>query len=156
MGCLRSRRVVVSILVAVFVMVGLAGPAIAHASTDAVLVMHFDEGSGTIAKDDSGYGNDGTIYGAKWVDGKYGKALSFDGVDDYLEVPDSDILDSGTSDFSISLWYKANSVPKKDDGNGAGLMGKRDTYIANSGGYTFDFLEQGVGAGGTVGDGSGK
>jgi hypothetical protein len=39
---------------------------------------HFDEGEGNIVKDSSGNGNDGTIYGATWVDGKFGKALSFD------------------------------------------------------------------------------
>jgi len=50
---------------------------------------HFDEGAGTIAHDTSGYDNDGTIYGATWVDGKFYKALSFDGVDDYVEVPHS-------------------------------------------------------------------
>ncbi len=40
----------------------------------------FDEGSGTIAGDSSGNGNNGTIYGATWVAGKYGQALSFDGI----------------------------------------------------------------------------
>jgi len=39
------------------------------------------------AWDTSGNGNHGTVYGATWVrDGKFGKALSFDG-DDYVEVP---------------------------------------------------------------------
>jgi len=42
----------------------------------------FDEGAGNIVSDSSGHGNDGTIYGATWVDGKHGKALSFDGVED--------------------------------------------------------------------------
>jgi len=42
----------------------------------------FDEGSGAKAIDSSGNGCDGTITGAKWVDGmvKPGKALNFDGV----------------------------------------------------------------------------
>ena len=47
---------------------------------------HFDEGQGNIAHDSSGNNNHGTIYGAKWVDGKFGKALEFDGVDDYVEI----------------------------------------------------------------------
>lgn len=42
----------------------------------------FDEGSGTIAKDKSGNGNDGTIHGATYVNGRYGKALSFNGEGD--------------------------------------------------------------------------
>ena len=77
-----NRRVVVSVLVAVFMLASLASPAIAQATSDAVLILHFDEGSGTVTKDASGHGNDGTVYGATWVDGKYGKALSFDGMND--------------------------------------------------------------------------
>ena len=47
----------------------------------------FNEGGGTTAYDSSGNDNDGTIYGASWVDGKVGKALSFDGDNDYVEIP---------------------------------------------------------------------
>ena len=46
----------------------------------------FDEGNGTVAKDSSGTGNDGTVHNATWVDGKYGKALSFNGTSDYVEI----------------------------------------------------------------------
>jgi uncharacterized repeat protein (TIGR01451 family) len=103
--CLMNRRVAVSVLVAVFVMVGLASPAIAHASSDAVLILHFDEGSGTIAKDESGNGNDGTIHGAKWVGGKYGKALEFDGKADYVE---SSLNSALNSDLTIEFWMKSD------------------------------------------------
>lgn len=58
-----------------------------------ILFLPFDEGSGTIAYDHSGYGNNGTIVGATWVDGKYGKALSFNGSTDNVQVNDSDNLD---------------------------------------------------------------
>ena len=44
---------------------------------------HLDETSGTVAPDTSGNGNNGTlINGPTWVDGRFNKALSFDGVDD--------------------------------------------------------------------------
>ncbi|MFQ6119136.1 MAG: LamG-like jellyroll fold domain-containing protein [Methanosarcinales archaeon] len=66
---------------------------------------HFDEGSGNIAKDTSGNGNDGVIHGATWVYGKFGKALRFDGVDDYVEVPDSPGLDI-TDAITIEAWVK--------------------------------------------------
>jgi len=39
-----------------------------------------------IAHDRSPSHNNGTIYGAKWVDGKVGRALDFDGVDDCVRV----------------------------------------------------------------------
>ena len=49
---------------------------------------HLDEGSGNTTKDSSGQGNDGTLVnGPTWVDGKYGKALSFNGSDDYVSTP---------------------------------------------------------------------
>ena len=70
----------------------------------------FDEGSGTTANDGSDNGNNGAIYGATWVDGKYGKALNFDGVDDYVSVPDSDLWHFGVNDFSIGFWVYFNSL----------------------------------------------
>jgi hypothetical protein len=46
----------------------------------------FDEGNGTIAHDSSNNNNTGTLVnGPFWVDGKYGKALNFDGSDDYVD-----------------------------------------------------------------------
>jgi hypothetical protein len=69
----------------------------------------FDEGSGTIAKDYSGNGNDGTIYGgATWTTGKVGGALSFDGVDDYVRVNPSASLDI-TNNLSVIAIVKVNN-----------------------------------------------
>ena len=72
----------------------------------AVLYLPFEAGRGTLARDYSGYGNDGTIYGAQWVDGKFGKALSFDGVDDYVEVPNVAIP---TKAFTYEFWFKPST-----------------------------------------------
>jgi hypothetical protein len=69
-----------------------------------VLYLPFSEGTGTIAHDKSPYGNDGTIYGATWTNGKYGKALSFDGVDDYVDTADID-LDYVT----VSAWINVST-----------------------------------------------
>ncbi|MBW2672637.1 MAG: hypothetical protein JRD89_04365, partial [Deltaproteobacteria bacterium] len=49
----------------------------------------FEEEAGDTAHDISGEGNHGTIYGAQRTLGKVGRALAFDGTDDYVEVPDS-------------------------------------------------------------------
>jgi len=66
----------------------------------------FDEGSGKIAKDSSGNGNDGTLEGPKWVDGKFGKALEFDGAS-YVDTGDDPITDPGGKKIlSISAWVK--------------------------------------------------
>ena len=63
----------------------------------------FDEGNGSILIDNSEYGNNGTIYGATWTKGKYGKALSFDGVNNYVSIPNSPILNPD-SDLSVEAW----------------------------------------------------
>ena len=76
---------------------------------------NFDEGSGTIANDLSGNNNDGTIYdgataGATWESsGKYGGALSFDGTNDYVFVPDDDSLDL-SSGMTIAAWIYSGST----------------------------------------------
>jgi len=58
--------------------------------------------------DDSGNGNDGVLYGPAIAEGPCGNALSFDGSDDYVEVPDSPELDL-VGDFSIALWMNPES-----------------------------------------------
>jgi len=70
---------------------------------DPNLISHwkFDEGIGTIAYDSVG-DNDGTIYGAIWTTGQIDGALSFDGINDYVGVPDDESLNFGTGSFSIS------------------------------------------------------
>lgn len=58
------------------------------------------------AKDSSGNGNDGVKNGAVYGTDRFGnsyRAMYFDGVDDYVEIPDSDILDL-TGDMTIALW----------------------------------------------------
>jgi len=71
----------------------------------------FDEGSGNIAYDASGNGNHGTlINGPKWTQGKIGGALSFDGVDDYVEVPHSASLEI-TDAITIEAWVKVSDLP---------------------------------------------
>jgi hypothetical protein len=85
-------------------------------STDNLL-LSLDEGAGKTAYDGGPNTNDGTLMAhlgtlynmeaGDWVDGRYGKALCFDGTNEYVSVPDADSLDFGTSSFSLSLWIKA-------------------------------------------------
>src|SRR3989338_4761919 len=63
----------------------------------------FDEGSGTTATDTSGNNNSGTLTnGPAWSTGQYGGALSFDGTNDYVNVPDAASLD--LTSWTISAW----------------------------------------------------
>ena len=64
----------------------------------------FDEGSGTVANDSSGNGNDGTFNGdPQWAVGMLGGALEFDGTDDYVEVPDNESLHLWER-FTLAAW----------------------------------------------------
>jgi hypothetical protein len=70
----------------------------------------FDEGQDDTAADSSGNGNDGKLEGAKWIDGKFGKALEFNGVSDYVDAGNDPITDvDGTNILSISAWVKRAS-----------------------------------------------
>lgn len=74
----------------------------------------FEEGSGTQAGDHSGSGNSGTLTNmenADWIDGRFGKALAFDGVNEYVNVPNTTILNPGTGNFTISVWIRVDSTP---------------------------------------------
>ena len=64
----------------------------------------FNAGSGTTAADVTGSGRTGTISGAAWTtQGKYGSALSFDGVNDWVTVADNNALDL-TIGMTLSAW----------------------------------------------------
>ena len=73
----------------------------------------FNEGTGTTAYDTSGFGNDGTLNNFAppngWVDGRFGKALSFDGVNDFVEIQPSANLDI-TDAITVEAWIKADLV----------------------------------------------
>jgi Concanavalin A-like lectin/glucanases superfamily len=69
-----------------------------------VAAYNFDEGSGTTVTDLSVYGNTGTINGAAWTSqGKFGNALNFDGISNWVTVNDSDSLDLA-SGMTLEAW----------------------------------------------------
>ena len=70
----------------------------------------FDEGVGTTTADQSGKGNGGTLTNATWVTGgKFNKALSFNGTNAWVSVPDSATLDL-TTGMTLEAWVKPSSV----------------------------------------------
>ncbi len=95
-----------------------------------VLALDFDEDSGTIAYDSSEYGNDGTLLPVgsepQWVNGKFGKALEFDGIDDFVNVLNSESLEL-TNQFTVSAWFKsARDLINPPEGSGYyGGVGKK-------------------------------
>lgn len=90
---------------------------------DAVGIWLFDEGKGNVAADTSGNGNDGTISGAKWAEGKFGGALEFE-PPHVVTVEHSDSL-AFTAQMTIATWVYMND-------------GVSDTAIRRNGAYLLE------------------
>ena len=97
--------------------------------------------TGLTLRDNSGFGNNGTLTnGPTWAATSGGKyALSFDGVDDYVNFGNVSVVNFGTSPFAFAIWVKGGT-------NGCEVLAKTpisgDTglYIANrsaSGNYYY-------------------
>lgn len=89
----------------------------------------FDQQRCDVLRDDSGNGNEGTFVDfpafpgdtAPWQPGLSANALTFDGVDDRVEIPAVEGLNLD-KDFAISFWYK----PAVFD-SGCGIIRKLDS-----------------------------
>ena len=98
----------------------------------------FNEGTSTVALDYSGNKNKGTLTGGStWVNGKQGKALNFDGGNDYVDMgdPASGILDFGTGDFTVSVWAKSSNYL-----TGRGIVSKGLYWTSPGPGYTITHI----------------
>ncbi len=75
-------------------------------SSGLVLAYGFEETSGTLAADASPAKNNGTVNGAtSTASGRFGRALSFDGVNDRVDVPDAASLDL-TGAMTLEAWVR--------------------------------------------------
>lgn len=82
-------------------------------NTIAGLIAHWplDEGAGTEATDKSANHLKATLKGGEWVDGIKGKALRFNGVDQYLDLGTSPVLNfAEAAPFSITGWTAAGKA----------------------------------------------
>ena len=80
-------------------------PGSVHADPgDQVGYWAFDEGSGDNAQDSTIYGNDGSVSGASWTTGKLNAALSFDGLNDTVQIPNSASLSLSTNRVTLAGW----------------------------------------------------
>ena len=116
-------------LVSFVLVLGLVSTSVVSAidlDTDPALVgwWTFDEGSGNIAADSSGNGNDGTLNGpVEWTtEGKLGGAMKFTGPYNFVQVQDSPSLDM-TDAITIAAWINPswtgnNRIMQKSSGGG--------------------------------------
>ncbi len=100
-----------------FIVIGLIFVAQSSAKIDPETCVGawFFDGQGDTAKDSSENGNDGILMSKpKRVDGKFGKALEFDG-NNYVEVPHADSL-TMTNEITVAFWFRTDKkMPVFDD-----------------------------------------
>ncbi len=93
--------------------------------------------------DTSGGGHTGTASGGPtYVAGKFGKAMSFDGIDDKVQILDDAVWDTGDA-VSVSHWFKTDAASDRDrmvthDSSGY----KYQTYLNNDDNVIF-FVDTG-------------
>ena len=101
-------RAIGAVLVLLSITLGLVVPVEASARSrpprvGLVAAFAFNEGAGTIVQDASGHGHAGTIEGASWTTGRYGRALHFNGADSWVTIPGAPDFDF-TSAFTLMAW----------------------------------------------------
>jgi chitodextrinase len=86
----------------------------------------FGEGTGSTTADDSGNGNTGTLVnGPVWSTGKYGTALSYNGVNSYVSIRNT--FDITAIPFTIAAWVNPTNY------NGyRKIFSKRTNWAANA------------------------
>ena len=68
------------------------------------------------ANDESGYGNNGIVHGAILTKDRFGNqngAFYFDGFNDYIVVPDNDLLTPAYNKLTVALWAKVYGLVNK-------------------------------------------
>jgi len=107
----------------------------------------FDEGEGSTAHDSSGNNNDGTIYGADYMPDQWGgQALSFVGLNDYVEVGDASELRFGDGDsITIEAWVQpAAATALGVIIQKGGITDHNTSYVLRQAGKKVDFFYRGV------------
>ena len=118
-----------------------------------------DEGSGKTIHDVVN-GNNGELKGgAKWVKGKFGEALDFDGSSGYVEIPFNEsirVINKG--DFTLAAWFMSDVLPTENkevfqqgDKNGTGRtwlfiganVGEIRSWLGGAGTYSGVNVEEG-------------
>ena len=96
-----------TLIVALFMLTPLVTSA--DFSEGLILNFSFDEGEGDIAGDISGNGHNGTIDNPQWVDGKFGKALKFNGAGSgmFVTVESTDALN--VNECTFMAWINAET-----------------------------------------------
>ena len=107
-----SYRICTTALTYIWAMfVFLVSPFLAAAQTPGLVVAYgFSEGTGTAVSDVSGNNNNGAITGATWTtQGRFGSALSFNGVNNVVRIASSLSLNVSSA-MTLKAWIKPTAA----------------------------------------------
>jgi hypothetical protein len=98
----------------------------------------FDEGTGTVAQDSSGNGNNGSFVGnPQWAEGVNGGALQFDG-SSCVDCGNTTKLET-TGPLTVACWVNPAAL-----GGDRGLAGRDGSYAMKASGTTLRFTTSGI------------
>lgn len=104
----KTLVVLLGILIFTMSITGLVHAAVIDKDTIEFAYL-FDEGEGDVAEDLSGNGRDGAIFGATYVEGKFGMCLEYDGIDDNV-IATGYFGVGGTEPRTTVFWFKASGT----------------------------------------------
>ena len=128
MKTLRFALLSINLLIASLVFANVSH---AQFMKDVVAIWLFDEGNGKKINDYARKGHDGVFLTGKpdWVEGRFGAALQFHGVDQMAWVDIKKPVAMDSVDFSIGCWMK----PAKPQRTWANLLAGRDEEESHTG-----------------------
>ncbi|MBW7990688.1 MAG: LamG domain-containing protein [Planctomycetes bacterium] len=106
----KMTRLTIICISFIFISLMFAGQSYAEVDPETIVgVWLFDEGSGEVALDYSGNGNDGTLNGPEWTnESKFGGALEFDGAGSYIEFATGESMK--TQQLTFMAWFNTRKL----------------------------------------------
>jgi hypothetical protein len=102
------KAVMKKLIISLILSFCLVLPGISYARIDpntAIAIWTFDQGQGDVLKDSSGNGINGKLVNnPKWVAGKIGSALQFDGKATYVDCGNNPLLAPTTNQLTVTAW----------------------------------------------------
>lgn len=101
----NKKAAVLALVAVLMIQILSTSPSVAGGEDILVGYWKMDEGSGQVAGDSSGMGNNALLRNSpSWTDGWIGKAVRFDGINDYLRVLNSESLSIRGDKMTVEMW----------------------------------------------------
>jgi hypothetical protein len=103
-----SKKVILLLIVSIFLISFVNAREINCSLDQPFNLWKFNEGNGTTTQE-SCYGYNATLYGGmNWINGTYGNAVEFNGIDSYIDA--GNMFNQNMPEFSFSLWVNVSNL----------------------------------------------